>query len=67
MGNDTIDELDELRSIEASLATILAEEDVEHLAAAVEPAGQSGRSCGKTVGRARTAARTDATAADRRR
>jgi len=39
---DDLDALDELRSIEASLATILAEEDVEHLAAAMEPGTVAG-------------------------
>src|SRR6476620_10650378 len=34
---DDLDALDELRAVEATLATILAEEDVEHLAAAMEP------------------------------
>ena len=39
---DDLDELDELRSIETALATILAEEDVEHLAAAMEPGTVAG-------------------------
>jgi len=39
---DDLDGLDELRSIETALATILAEEDVEHLAAAMEPGTAAG-------------------------
>jgi hypothetical protein len=39
---DDLDSLDELRAIEAGLATILAEEDVEHLAAAMEPGTVAG-------------------------
>jgi hypothetical protein len=39
---DDLDALDELRSIEVGLATILAEEDVEHLAAAMEPGTAAG-------------------------
>jgi hypothetical protein len=39
---DDLDALDELRSIETALATILAEEDVEHLAAAMEPGTVAG-------------------------
>ena len=39
---DDLDALDELRAIETKLATILAEEDVEHLAAAMEPGTAAG-------------------------
>jgi hypothetical protein len=39
---DDLDALDDLRTIEAGLATILAEEDVEHLAAAMEPGTAAG-------------------------
>ncbi len=39
---DDLDSLDELRTIETALATILAEEDVEHLAAAMEPGTVAG-------------------------
>ena len=39
---DDLDALDDLRAIEAGLATILAEEDVEHLAAAMEPGTVAG-------------------------
>jgi len=39
---DDLDALDDLRTIEAGLATILAEEDVEHLAAAMEPGTVAG-------------------------
>ena len=39
---DDLDSVDELRTIETSLATILAEEDVEHLAAAMEPGTVAG-------------------------
>ena len=39
---DELDALDELRTIETTLATILAEEDVEHLAAAMESGSVAG-------------------------
>lgn len=39
---DDLDALDELRTIETALATILAEDDVEHLAAAMEPGTTAG-------------------------
>jgi len=39
---DDLDALDELRTIETELATILAEEDVEHLAAAMTPGSVAG-------------------------
>jgi Family of unknown function (DUF6325) len=39
---DDLDQVDELRAIETELATILAEEDVEHLAAAMEPGSVAG-------------------------
>src|SRR6478672_9475604 len=39
---DDLDAMDELRAIETKLATILAEEDVEHLAAAMEPGSAAG-------------------------
>ena len=39
---DDLDALDELRTIEAEIAEILAEEDVEHLAAAMEPGSVAG-------------------------
>jgi hypothetical protein len=39
---DDLDALDEFRTIETTLATILAEEDVEHLAAAMEPGSVAG-------------------------
>ena len=39
---DDLDALDDLRTIEAGLATILAEADVEHLAAAMEPGTVAG-------------------------
>jgi hypothetical protein len=39
---DNLDQVDELRAIEAELAAILAEEDVEHLAAAMEPGSVAG-------------------------
>jgi hypothetical protein len=37
-----IDELGELRAVEAQLAELLAEDDVEHLAAAMEPGSTAG-------------------------
>ena len=37
-----VEELDELRTIEAELAELLAEEDVEHLAAAMDPGTTAG-------------------------
>ena len=47
---DDLDEVDELRAAEAQLAELLAEEDVVHLAAAMEPglwpACWSGRTAG---------------------
>ena len=39
---DDLDEVDDLRAIEAEVAEILAEEDVEHLAAAMEPGSVAG-------------------------
>ncbi len=39
---DDFDEVDELRAAEAQLAELLAEEDVEHLAAAMEPGTTAG-------------------------
>jgi Family of unknown function (DUF6325) len=39
---DDLDGLDELRSVEAELAELLAEEDVAHLAAAMEPGTTAG-------------------------
>jgi hypothetical protein len=39
---DDLDQVDELRAIETELATILAEEDVAHLAAAMEPGSVAG-------------------------
>jgi hypothetical protein len=39
---DDLDEVDDLRAIEAEIAEILAEEDVEHLAAAMEPGSVAG-------------------------
>jgi Family of unknown function (DUF6325) len=39
---DDLDEFDELTAIEAQLAELLAEEDVEHLAAAMEPGTTAG-------------------------
>jgi hypothetical protein len=39
---DDFDALDELRVIETEIAEILAEEDVEHLAAAMEPGSVAG-------------------------
>ena len=39
---DDLDEMDELREVEAQLAEILAEEDVLHLAAAMEPGSVAG-------------------------
>jgi hypothetical protein len=39
---DDLDALDDLRALEAGLATILAEDDVEHLAAAMEPGTVAG-------------------------
>jgi hypothetical protein len=39
---DDLDEVDELTAIEAQLAELLAEEDVEHLAAAMEPGTTAG-------------------------
>jgi Family of unknown function (DUF6325) len=37
-----VDELGELRELEAQLAELLAEEDIEHLAAAMEPGSTAG-------------------------
>ena len=37
-----IDELGELEALEAQLAELLAEEDIEHLAAAIEPGSTAG-------------------------
>ena len=37
-----IDELGELQALEAQLAELLAEEDVEHLAAAMDPGSTAG-------------------------
>jgi len=39
---DDLEALDDLRAIETKLATILAEEDIEHLAAAMEPGTSAG-------------------------
>ena len=39
---DDFDEIDELRGIEAQLAELLAEEDVAHLAEAMEPGSTAG-------------------------
>jgi hypothetical protein len=39
---DNLDQVDELVQVEAQLAAILAEEDVEHLAAAMEPGTVAG-------------------------
>jgi hypothetical protein len=39
---DDLDQVDELRNVEAQLAEILAEEDVVHLAAAMEPGSVAG-------------------------
>jgi hypothetical protein len=39
---DDLDEMDELRVIETEIAEILAAEDVEHLAAAIEPGSVAG-------------------------
>lgn len=39
---DDLEALDELRAVETELATILAEPDVEHLAAAMEPGTVAG-------------------------
>jgi hypothetical protein len=39
---DDLDAVDELRAIEAEIAEILAAEDVEHLAAAMEPGSVAG-------------------------
>ena len=39
---DDLDEVDDLRAIETEIAEILAEEDVEHLAAAMEPGSVAG-------------------------
>src|SRR5512134_3452258 len=39
---DDLDAVDELRAIEAEIAEILAEDDVEHLAAAMEPDSVAG-------------------------
>jgi hypothetical protein len=39
---DDLDALDELRTVETTLAAILAEEDVEYLAAAMEPGTVAG-------------------------
>jgi hypothetical protein len=39
---DDLDEVDDLRVIETQIAEILAEEDVEHLAAAMEPGSVAG-------------------------
>ncbi len=39
---DDLDEVDDLRAIEAGIAEILAEEDVEYLAAAMEPGSVAG-------------------------
>jgi len=39
---DDLDEVDDLTAIEAQLAELLAEEDVEHLAAAMDPGSTAG-------------------------
>src|SRR4029077_10272338 len=39
---DDLDEVDDLRAIETGIAEILAAEDVEHLAAAMEPGSVAG-------------------------
>ena len=39
---DDLDEVDELTAIESQLAELLAEEDVEHLAAAMDPGSTAG-------------------------
>ena len=39
---DDLEEMDELRTIEAGIAEILAADDVEHLAAAMEPGSVAG-------------------------
>ena len=45
-----IDELGELQAVEAQLAELLAEDDVEHLAAAMEPGSNAGVLTGRTCG-----------------
>jgi hypothetical protein len=45
-----VGELGELQAIEAELAELLAAEDVDHLAAAIEPGSTAGVSSGKTCG-----------------
>jgi hypothetical protein len=39
---DDLDEVDELRALETQIAELLAEEDVDHLAAAMEPGTTAG-------------------------
>ena len=46
-----VGELGELQALEAELAELLAEEDVVHLAAAMEPGSTAGVSSGRTCGR----------------
>jgi hypothetical protein len=45
-----VGELGELQAIEAQLAELLAADDVEHLAAAMEPGSTAGCSSGRTCG-----------------
>jgi hypothetical protein len=56
-----VGELGELQALEAQLAELLAEDDIEHLAAAMEPTAppecSSGRTCGPRPSRRRRGAR----------
>ena len=45
-----VGELGELQALEAQLAELLAEEDVAHLAAAMDPGSTAGCSSGRTCG-----------------
>ena len=45
-----IEELGPLQAVEAQLAELLAADDVEHLAAAMDPAAPPGYSSGRTCG-----------------
>ena len=51
---DDLDEVDELRAAEGQLAELLAEEDVAHLAAAMEPGTTAGVLFGENSGRRRS-------------
>ena len=62
-GTSDIGELGELETIAAELAELLAEEDVEHLAAAMEPGSTAGVLIWENLGLRRSRRRRGAPAA----